>query len=819
MKRAIGLALGVFIASAAGWAQSVASVTVGLSVPGPVFYVDGQAYNTQQIFLWPVGSKHTLQFLISIDPQGTELPYQASNGDITRWTFGGWHENTGLLSPAGATDQTITATPTLTSIVGQVTTAYRVTIKFYSDLPNTLSGGCAAPGNPAQDVTHYGIVVVNGVCFNGTADVFLPAGSVNLNAFPYPGYVFAGWFTPGSPANSYLGTVNITYAMTIAANFQPAKRVVFRANPPGLSIYVDHTLIPLSPAPPTSVLPASSYDPYCDPNYTRLPPNAPLWYTPLCTGQFDFLPGSVHQLAAPVSQQDNAAKYWVFKNFSDGLGQNSNYVADSRLDLVDTVTANFVPGVLSTITTNPSGLQVQVDGRTNWPSYNFVWGEGETHTISAAATQSDPKGRKWQFMRWSDKGDATHTLTVPVGSQGLSAAATYQVLGQVQVTSNPPGLNLTVNGATCTTPCTYDKSSGSTLTVTAPTSIPSTTVSRYDLDSLTGASGNSATVTFTSDVQVITASYHASYMLVTSSNPAKGANFKFSPASPDSFFADGTQVTVTAVANGGYKFARWNGDLTGSSSPGYVTMSAPHQVTAVLTVVPFISPAGVKNAAGDTPDGSVAPGSIVSIYGNNLAAALLIGPVSPLAQTIGDVTVTVNDRILPLMFVSPGQINAQMFSDLADGNYTLIAHRTGQADVTGQFTVHRDAPALFTQLNPDGTSQVVALHADGSAVTVDSPAQSGETITVFGTGFGPYDQPTVDGFAISSIGVWNVVDPVSVLVGAQVVQPNSAIGAAGLVGITVVQVTLPSGMPPSAPLDLSVTVNGKPSAAARLPIQ
>jgi uncharacterized protein (TIGR03437 family) len=160
-----------------------------------------------------------------------------------------------------------------------------------------------------------------------------------------------------------------------------------------------------------------------------------------------------------------------------------------------------------------------------------------------------------------------------------------------------------------------------------------------------------------------------------------------------------------------------------------------------------------------------------------------------------------------------------MLSDLADGNYTLIAHRTGQADVTGQFTVHRDAPALFTQLNPDGTSQVVALHADGSAVTVDSPAQSGETITVFGTGFGPYDQPTVDGFAISSIGVWNVVDPVSVLVGAQVVQPNSAIGAAGLVGITVVQVTLPSGMPPSAPLDLSVTVNGKPSAAARLPIQ
>jgi uncharacterized protein (TIGR03437 family) len=169
--------------------------------------------------------------------------------------------------------------------------------------------------------------------------------------------------------------------------------------------------------------------------------------------------------------------------------------------------------------------------------------------------------------------------------------------------------------------------------------------------------------------------------------------------------------------------------------------------------------------------------------------------------------------------VSPGQINGQLFSDLADGNYSLIAHRIGQSDVTAQFTVHRDAPALFSQLNPDGTTQVVALHADGSPVTVDKPAQSGETITVFGTGFGPYDQPTVDGFAISSVGVWNVVDPVSVTVGAQVVQPNSAIGAAGMVGITVVQVTLPSGMAAGAPLDLSVTVNGIPSATARLPLQ
>jgi uncharacterized protein (TIGR03437 family) len=114
---------------------------------------------------------------------------------------------------------------------------------------------------------------------------------------------------------------------------------------------------------------------------------------------------------------------------------------------------------------------------------------------------------------------------------------------------------------------------------------------------------------------------------------------------------------------------------------------------------------------------------------------------------------------------------------------------------------------------------VVALHPDGSAVSAASPATAGETITVFGTGFGPYDQPVVDGFPIGAAGVWNVVDPVSVLVGTQAVQPNSAVGAPGLVGITVVQVTLPSGMATGAPLNLSVSVNGTPSAAFPLPVQ
>jgi len=69
--------------------------------------------------------------------------------------------------------------------------------------------------------------------------------------------------------------------------------------------------------------------------------------------------------------------------------------------------------------------------------------------------------------------------------------------------------------------------------------------------------------------------------------------------------------------------------------------------------------------------------SIISIFGESLAPVLEIGRVNPLAQSIAGVTVTVSDRILPLLYVSPTQINAQVPSDLGDGDYTLQVHNNG----------------------------------------------------------------------------------------------------------------------------------------------
>ena len=106
---------------------------------------------------------------------------------------------------------------------------------------------------------------------------------------------------------------------------------------------------------------------------------------------------------------------------------------------------------------------------------------------------------------------------------------------------------------------------------------------------------------------------------------------------------------------------------------------------------------------------------------------------------------TINNSILPLLFVSPQQINAQLPSSLTDGTYTLEVQNTGQPEISGTLTVARNAPGLFPSV-VGSTAYAMAFHADGSMVTTTSPAAAGETISFLGTGFGPYKTPVFDGF-------------------------------------------------------------------------
>jgi uncharacterized protein (TIGR03437 family) len=317
---------------------------------------------------------------------------------------------------------------------------------------------------------------------------------------------------------------------------------------------------------------------------------------------------------------------------------------------------------------------------------------------------------------------------------------------------------------------------------------------------------------------VITANFRKSYLFRVASNPDLAADLRTDPSSPDGFYLENTFLSVTAEAKTGYRFRRWEGDATGVNPVATLSLSGPKFVRALLDTVQVLPEGNVKNAAGDTPDAVVAPGSLVAIFGAGLAPDYIVGPTSPLAQTIAGVTVGVADRLLPLLFVSPEQINAQLPSDLEEGEYQISIRRSGQSEITGKFTIARNAPGLFTQ-NLDSKTVVMASHQDGKPVSPSRPARKGEIIGLYGTGFGPYERKAPDGFALPTAPLYPLLDRLDLLVGERVIETSWSGAAAGYIGLAVTRFKVPEDLASGVSLDIRVRINGRESNTVSLPIE
>jgi len=129
-------------------------------------------------------------------------------------------------------------------------------------------------------------------------------------------------------------------------------------------------------------------------------------------------------------------------------------------------------------------------------------------------------------------------------------------------------------------------------------------------------------------------------------------------------------------------------------------------------------PATVSEASGAAP---VAPGSIVNIYGSNLASTGAAATVLPLPFTLGGSSVTVTDdagaqAAMPLFYAGPQQITAQIPEGVNAGPVVLtIATPSGGAQSTVMLAAV--APGLISA-NGTGTgppaAQVVTTQANGT---------------------------------------------------------------------------------------------------------
>ena len=139
-------------------------------------------------------------------------------------------------------------------------------------------------------------------------------------------------------------------------------------------------------------------------------------------------------------------------------------------------------------------------------------------------------------------------------------------------------------------------------------------------------------------------------------------------------------------------------------------------------------------AAGQVNTINLAPGSLVSIFGVNLASGVEQAQALPLPTELGGTVVSANRRRIPLLYAGPNQINAYLPQDLSTLSTFSVFTSTG-SDTTN--LVHVPAvPAIFT-LNGSGTGAAAAINAvTGRLIDFANPIAAGDHVTLFVTGLG-----------------------------------------------------------------------------------
>ncbi len=413
--------------------------TIDTNPSGLQIIADNVVYNSPQTFSWDtwrVGSSHTIS---------VSSPQSGTSG--TRYVYSSWNDG-------GAQSHTITAPSVSTTFTANFTTQYSLTTSV-----SPSGGGSVSPAG-----TNW----------------YNSGQSVQVTATPSSGYAFSGW-SGDITGSTNPATITINGPKSIKANFVVAG--TFSVSPASGLTSTGNQGGPFSPSSQTYTLQNTG--------------GAAINWTVTKTASWITLSATSGTLAAgasttiTVSINSNAnnlspgtyTDIIVFTNSTNSIGNTTRSVS---------LTVNNQPQGY-TVSTNPPGLQITVDGENYVSPQTFNWAIGSIHTISVSSPQYGESGIRYVFSSWNDGGSRTHNIT--------------------------------------------------------------------------------ATTSMTTYI----ANFTTQFSLTTSVSPSGGGTV--SPSGTN-WYNSGRNVTITATANSGYAFTGWSGDLTGSTNPTTVTMDRPKSITA-----------------------------------------------------------------------------------------------------------------------------------------------------------------------------------------------------------------------------------------------
>jgi uncharacterized protein (TIGR03437 family) len=244
---------------------------------------------------------------------------------------------------------------------------------------------------------------------------------------------------------------------------------------------------------------------------------------------------------------------------------------------------------------------------------------------------------------------------------------------------------------------------------------------------------------------------------------------------------------------------------------------------AAAAQTPSVTENGVLNSATFATVGQtghpVSPGSLVSIFGSELAASLQSADSVPLSTTLGDVSVRFNDIPAPLHFVSPAQVNAQLpwglLQGAQTGTATVVVRRGAASSQPRTVQLAQQSPGIYT-LSAMGVGPGVIINVDDGSLSQPAgtvpgyptrPARTGSAIVIYASGLGPVDPPVADG-AASLDALRTTVTPTAVLIGGRDAQVLFSGLSPQFPGVYQLNVVVPAGVPPGYATPIQLTSGG-----------
>jgi uncharacterized protein (TIGR03118 family) len=268
-----------------------------------------------------------------------------------------------------------------------------------------------------------------------------------------------------------------------------------------------------------------------------------------------------------------------------------------------------------------------------------------------------------------------------------------------------------------------------------------------------------------------------------------------------------------------------NGGSGGDKNAVYFTAGAggeAHGLFGSLQAAPSIAADATVNAASFQSD--IAPNTYITIAGANLSSTTRTWESSDfvnnaLPTALDGVSVMVDGKAAYVYYISPSQINALTpASDTAQGAVSVQTTNNGLSSGTSTIQLQTVAPAFFLF---SGGKYIAATHGDGSYVgpttlfpNASTPAKPGETIVLYGTGFGPTTPSVPDGQLLTA--ALNLTTLPIMTFGGNPAQVTFA----GLVspGLYQINVTVPSSAP-NGDVQVLAQAGGQTSPVALITVQ